>query len=397
MTAEGPAEIVRSLRDAIDSRPAEERLLASAARLSLDQGSSRRLEGLLAERPDWGRLVDMAERHRIAPLVYRTLSRPPFASRVPEAVLSRLHGGYLLNGLANLLWQRELQRVVAGLAGEGITVVLLKGAALLHTVFPDPALRQLRDLDLLVRREDRAAAEGQLVGLGYLPAEEEWPVGSWPPEWYEKKYRCQSRDGRAGLVEIHWRLARKRAPFRIEMAELMESSEPVSVNGVEARVLGPIHQIIHLSTHMAYNDGFGVGLSRLSDLHEAVERFRDRLDWERLASEARRFRASLCLRYSLVVAAALFGTDLPSTLVESRGDPPLRPSLASAAMERVLANDEDPDPLPSTLAKLVSTDRTDLKALLQILLPRPRHLRQGYRLLEPARLLRALRHARSVR
>ncbi|MGE5618855.1 MAG: nucleotidyltransferase family protein [Sphingomonadaceae bacterium] len=396
-TAPSTDRPIEELRALLASRPAEERLLAAAARIHLDGAARERVELLLAEPLDWERLVSRAEGHRVAPLVYRTLSLPPFAPQVPAGALSRLHAAYLLNGISTLLWQRELRRVVDGLATEGIAAVLLKGAALLHTVYPDPALRQLRDLDLLVQREDRAAAERVLLSLGYLPAEEEWPAGKWPPEWYEKKYRLRDGGGRAAVVEIHWGLARKRAPFHVDVAEMLQHSEAIPVDGVEGRVLSPIHQVIHLCTHMAYNDGFGVGLSRLSDLHELVERHRDRLDWEALAREAGRLRAALCLRYSLAVAAALFGTELPPDLIESPGGKPLRPALAAAALERVLANDEDPAPLPSTLAKLVSTDRTSLGSLLQLLMPRPRHLRHSYRLLEPVRLIRALRYVRSIR
>jgi len=70
---------------------------------------------------------------------------------------------------------------------------------------------------------------------------------------------------------------------------------------------------------------------------------------------------------------------------------------AAAALARVLDNDRDQSPLPDTLAKLLSTDRTDFAALLRLLLARPRRLRDCYRLLYPARLLRALRYARSLR
>ncbi len=381
----------------VDAQPVETRLLVAAARLRVDGTSRPRLEQLLAQRVDWERVAAEAEGHRVAPLVYHTLSRPELAPLVPPATLAQLEGAYRVNGVFNLLWQHELRRVLAQLVGSGIPVVLLKGAALLHTVYPDAALRQLRDLDLLVAGRQLPAAELHLVALGYQPAEERWPVGQWPPEWYEKKYRRVTGGGRESLVEIHWGLARRGAPFRMGVTELMAASEPVVVDGVEARVLNPLHQILHLCTHLAYNDGFGVGLSRLSDLHQTVGAFRARIDWEELAEEARRFRASLCLRYSLAVASALLGTDLPPELLEGPRALPLRTTLAKAALERVLANDRDPSPLPSTMAKLVSTDGADFKTLLHLLLPHPQGLRHSYRLLQPGRLLRALQYARSVR
>jgi hypothetical protein len=396
MQTMGDAAITDALRSRVAARPVEDRLLLGAARLSLDGASSETLRGLLAERVDWACLARRAEAHAVAPLIYQMLSQPRFAELVPQTALAQLRGQYLANAVAVLLWQQQLERAVAQLNAAGITPVLLKGAALLHTVFPNPALRQLRDLDVLIHPEELAAAECCLLDLGYAPAEDGWPEGRWPPDWYEKKFRPQGTEGWRGLVEIHWRVERPAAPFELRVDELLRDAEPVSVGRAQARVLSPGHQVLHLCTHLAYNDGFGVGLSRPSDVHEAVQAFGSRLDWGRLAADARRFRASLCLRYALVVAAALFGTQMPNGLFETSADPPLRMSLAAAALERVLANDSDPRPLPATLARLASTDRVDVRAVGRFLLPRPRQLGETPELFHPGRIVRALRYFRSV-
>jgi hypothetical protein len=389
-------EIVRSLRSLLEERLPEERLLAATARLRVDRAAAECAEALLALPVDWERFVAMAEAHGVAPLVYRTFSRLPIVRHVPDQALSRLHARYLTNGVANVLWQEELERVVAGLNGAGIRPMLLKGAALLHTVYPDSALRQLRDLDVLVPSGELPRAEQRLLALGYAPTDVRWPVGTWPPDWYEKAYSRQGMGGCGTVVEIHWGLARRTAPLRIPVDALARASEPILVNGFEAAVLSPIHQILHLSTHMAYNDGFGVGLARPVDLHEAIESFRHSLDWDALAAESRRFRASRCLRYSLAIVAALFGTQVPPSVLQDPAGPRLHADLASAALERILSNDRNPSRLPSALAKLISTDRTDLAAVRELLLPRPRRIREAHHLFEPGRVLRALRYVRVV-
>ena len=390
-------DIVGSLRGLLEGRPLEERLLPATARLQLDRLAADHVERLLVKRPDWTRFVAMAEAHGVAPLVYRTLSRAPFAAHVPPQALSMLHARYLANGVANVLWQEELGQVVRALHAAGVRSVLLKGAALLHTVYRDPALRQLRDLDILVSRDDLSRVERRLVALGYAPADEQWPIGTWPRAWYEKGYRRQVTAGCGILVEIHWGLARKTAPLRFPIEELLRRAEPVLADGVEASVLSPMHQMLHISTHMAYNDGFGVGLARPVDLHETIEAFRGTLDWDALAAEARRFRASRCLRYSLTIVCALFGSAVPSSILRDPAGPRLQPALAAAALERILDHDRSPARLPSALGKLISTDRTDLAAVRELLFPRPRRMREAHQLFEPGRVLRALRCVRLVR
>jgi len=43
----------------------------------------------------------------------------------------------------------ELREVLAALAGAGLPVLLLKGAALAYTLYPEPHLRDRSDTDLL--------------------------------------------------------------------------------------------------------------------------------------------------------------------------------------------------------------------------------------------------------
>jgi len=51
----------------------------------------------------------------------------------------------------------------------GIDVLVLKGAALAHLVYPQPVLRPMRDIDILVRAEDVYRAYARLPEIGFTP------------------------------------------------------------------------------------------------------------------------------------------------------------------------------------------------------------------------------------
>lgn len=69
--------------------------------------------------------------------------------------------------VADLLRGRVLERVAAALSADGLTAMLVKGAALALTVYP-PGSRSMNDVDLLVRRRDRARAIRALERAGFV-------------------------------------------------------------------------------------------------------------------------------------------------------------------------------------------------------------------------------------
>ena len=65
--------------------------------------------------------------------------------------MNALERAYLANSARMLFMQSAVDRVVNALSARDISSVLLKGAALIETVYPDPGQREMLDLDVLVR------------------------------------------------------------------------------------------------------------------------------------------------------------------------------------------------------------------------------------------------------
>ncbi len=126
------------------------------------------LGSLLGSSPDarvdagaWDALTDLAIRERVAPLLSQRLEA---RDDVPDAVRRKLRSELYVTGAFNLVLYRELARLLEGAPGR---VVILKGAALATSVYGDPALRPMCDIDVLVRREDLALWTRQVTDLGY--------------------------------------------------------------------------------------------------------------------------------------------------------------------------------------------------------------------------------------
>ena len=92
--------------------------------------------------------------------------------RMSEQARQTLKANYVLNAIRNEAVMAEVLRVTAALEEAGITAVPLKGAGLIGTLYSDPALRTLSDVDLLVPRKKCEQAAVLLGRLGYEPRDQ---------------------------------------------------------------------------------------------------------------------------------------------------------------------------------------------------------------------------------
>jgi hypothetical protein len=106
---------------------------------------------------------------------------------------------FLMGAARNLLAGRQIQAVTGALRDAGIPSILLKGHALARTVYPDPALRQSSDIDLLVRPADIPAAEQVLEKLGYV-----CPVKTYRISQHEYHHEIFTLPKNGLPVELHW-------------------------------------------------------------------------------------------------------------------------------------------------------------------------------------------------
>jgi len=91
----------------------------------------------------------------------------PQSCGVSEEIQSKLKDLYNHHLVRNMIQLKELNTILDAFEKEGIDVIQLKGAWLAKNYYPDPALRPMGDLDLLIRKEDMKRAKGSLMGQGF--------------------------------------------------------------------------------------------------------------------------------------------------------------------------------------------------------------------------------------
>src|SRR3954453_128715 len=107
---------------------------------------------------DWARLLVMARRHRLGPLLHWRLGEDPLAKGVPKPFAEAIAANFQKHSRRVGELQAEVSRIQRIMRENEIPAVFLRGAFLAFHVYRQPGLRPLRDLVVLVPAEQVAEA-----------------------------------------------------------------------------------------------------------------------------------------------------------------------------------------------------------------------------------------------
>ena len=280
----------------------------------------------------WDRVLGAAGWHRLEPMLWRHLQAHAGA---PAEVVAALEERYLANAARNAFVAASQREVLETLGAAGVQAMLLKGAALVSTVYPDAALREMLDIDLLVRPEQLDAANAALAGIGYRRppgSGEEQHTAGWMRAHHHHDPALVNAHGLTA-VELHHHIALKDERRHFDVTDLWERSRPFA--GTH-RLPAPEDLLTHVAFHFTRNrlggsharSGSGGALSQLADLAWIVAR--EPLDWAVLAERTRAYRLDARVFLALFAAAEV-GLAIPPEGLEA-----LRPSRFDARVGRRL-------------------------------------------------------------
>ena len=173
-----------------------------------------------------------------------------------------------------------VDELLTAYAAAGVPLLLLKGAALAHLIYPSPALRPMVDIDILVDAADaqRAAALARELGFTFAPGYESRFSG----RMHHLPAATAHRAGFAITLEVHTDAFAPDLGGELTMTTLRDEPQKFArARGPEGRALGHVDMLRHLARH-AFVPVHRVRLIHLYDLWRYQARFRDRVDWQML-------------------------------------------------------------------------------------------------------------------
>lgn len=303
----------------------EEELLLCCSRVCLDAESHFRVGALAQKDLDWGYLCRMAHANGILPFLYWHL-KAVCPAAVPQGILDQLQHHFHTNACRNLALAQELAQLLRLLEANGIPAVSYKGPMLAMAVYGNLALRQVLDLDILIRAPDTPRAVELLRAHGYQSQDHlTGPKG-------ETDYACRLRQGASGIaVELHWGFTLDFFDFRLDLEQLWTRLQPALLGGARVLALAPEDLLlvlcVHLSKHCWEQK---LRLAWVCDIAELI-RSAEGMDWGKVQEQAGQLGSECMLNLGLFLAADLLGTSLPEPLCRRLEGDPVVQALAARA------------------------------------------------------------------
>jgi hypothetical protein len=356
----------------------------------------------------WPAIVALALDHGLGPMLDWTVRRSAAAGApVDLSMESRLRAsGRAAIIHAMLLGQAQCQIQVA-LGRAGIPALWLKGVPLARTVYPEPFLRPMIDLDLLVPYDRRLAALQSLESVGFHRSDA-FAYDALPQLVHRFAYNYSLRGGAddAVAVELHFHLldrVRQRSPLSLEQVGWFWN-HTLAVDDADPPflTLRPEAHLLYLCAHLVLQHGeTDWRLLRYLDLHLLIRRYAmDKggiregdqappdaegtrghlaasLDWHLVVEQAIALGWTYAVDRALARTTALFGTPVPAEVLEElrRRRPPNED--VSCIVERQARTSRWDD------LRLVSSGMSRHEQLLllrALAFPSTRHLRSRYAL-----------------
>ncbi len=269
---------------------------------------------------DWESLVVTAIALGLAPLFHYHLAHLDLTP--PPLALAKLAVTRQAHAKRNEAIAGQLAELLAALAAQKIEVIVLKGALLSPTAYPEPALRPMNDIDLLFRPEDLAEVGPVMEGLGYHGKHKSADQGPGVAK-HLSTYRREGGEGAtpnpylsAGgdrTVEPHGSLEEAWFGLKIDITPgVWERATPLTLYGQPAFRLSTNDLLLHLAVHAAFHLIMGAAVFvQLYDLKQVAATWGHEIDWPQLLIMARSCRAEPFLYAGLYWARQLYHAPIP--------------------------------------------------------------------------------------
>jgi hypothetical protein len=268
---------------------------------------------------DWSALAEYANRANLAPALRQALAAKGLWESVPPTLQEYLDAMHQFNTERNEAILRHLCHVIGIINKAGITPLLMKGGAALATgLYPDPAIRFMMDLDILVPDALLICAVAALENDGYSTPEanlNETPDFNWETC---KHYLPLVHDDFVAHVELHRKVFVDYQETLLSTDEIWQDSQlftTARMKDVPCALMSPTHQILHCIIHSEISHGYykteRLDLRQLLHFAYLCKLHADNCDWKQVAERMNNGKSGDILRGYLYRAEMLFNVVTP--------------------------------------------------------------------------------------
>ena len=299
----------------------------------------------------------------------------------PAELADQLHMECSLLKLSGNRRAHQVQEVLAALQDAGLAVLVLKGWALIPTLYGgEYSQRPTADVDLMVNPGEADQVDHVLNQLGYRDAfVEPWP-GYFRRFMNSRHYQSLENDSHFDQdfnIDIHWGIPDLPYYDRGTAVEpFFERSQSIRISGVETSGLAWEDALIYACSHITHHGENG-SISDFYEIASIILRAGQGLNWEAIISRAATLRVVIPLQRILSTMAALWPAAIAPgimEIVEKR-----KPSRAERRVDWWLVRIKNKQLIVGILAWFTTPGISrKFRYILETLIPGPDYLRKYY-------------------
>ncbi|MFA4852404.1 MAG: nucleotidyltransferase family protein [Bacteroidales bacterium] len=289
-------------------------LILAGSKLHFTENDIQRMEDLIPSVTNWNSFTDMAIQNGVGQLIHKNFSSVNNFNLIPKGSLSRLKQTYYRSLSRNMILYEHFRNAVEAFSKEGISVIALKGIFLAETIYKDIGLRQMSDIDLLVKKEDIEKCRKLLLDMGYKYT-----------ELYKSDF-IKELDLLKHLpplvlngvsIELHTKIHLDTPDFSVNIDDYWERSQQLTLSNMPVQSLSIEDLIQHLCLHL--NDHFNEGnpqLYSIVDISEVIKKYHSKINWDFLSESCNLYNCSSIVFKYLLLIEKYFDVVIPDYILQ---------------------------------------------------------------------------------
>lgn len=213
----------------------------------------------------------------------------------------------------------EVHCICSALAGTGIPIILLKGAAYVFAGLPAGIGRQFEDVDILVPKTELDTVERKLLLNGWVTTHMDSYDQRYYRQWMHELPPMRHVKRRSSL-DVHHTILPETARLHPEAAKLFNDAQSLEETK-QLYILSNPDIILHSATHLFHDGELNNGFRDLTDLDLLIcEYGKNENFWPMLLTRANEMELTIPLFYALRYANRFLNTPVPSYVIEQCKD-----------------------------------------------------------------------------
>ncbi len=296
----------------------QDKLFIACLRLSQTEGDQMILAQLISQVNNWDFFAEKVISNALAPLVYSNIVASGNSAAVPERIMTHLKGAHTKILGRNIFLIDLFVKIVKSFAEKDIEVIPLKGIYLLDSVYKTPGLRQMTDIDLLVKDANAEKCINILAGMGFKKCEN-FKTGFIRLHQDSKHLPAMSFMGVP--VEVHTNLLPVDFKYNVNIAGYWQKAHHEVIHGVNVLALLPNDLLQYLCVHLDYHLSYSmVLLNPFCDISEVLRKFRNEINWQLFEESCDQCNCSHNVFNILYVVHKYLNAPLPDNIAGKAAD-----------------------------------------------------------------------------